>query len=64
MTAFGALKVRRLKRRLRASIPLLYAIPNALCNIRHFDAFTDDSVQLKKPSGGPQGLIGPPCHGD
>jgi hypothetical protein len=31
--------------------------------MRHFDAFAADSVHLKKPSGGPKGLIGPPCHG-
>jgi hypothetical protein len=32
-------------------------------NIRHIDAFANVSVHLKKPSGGPKGLIGPPCHG-
>ena len=26
-------------------------------------AFSTDSIHLKKPSGGPKGLIGPPCHG-
>jgi hypothetical protein len=30
---------------------------------RRFAAFSADSVHLKKPSGGPKGLIGPPCHG-
>ena len=42
---------------------LLYANSNELYNIRHFDAFTIGSIHLKKPSGGPKGLIGPPCHG-
>jgi hypothetical protein len=63
MTAFGSFKVRRLKRRLKASIPFLYATSNELYNIRYFDAFAAGSVQLKKPSGGPKGLIGPSCHG-
>jgi amino acid adenylation domain-containing protein len=34
-----------------------------LYNNRHFDAFTADTVHLKKPSVGPKGLIGPSCHG-
>ena len=55
-------KVREL-RRLKASKPLLYANSNEGYNIRYFDAFSADSVHLKKPSGGPKGLIGPPCHG-
>jgi hypothetical protein len=38
----------------------LHANSNELYNIRHLDAFTDGSVHLKKPSGGPKGLIGPP----
>jgi hypothetical protein len=63
MTAFGSFKVRRLKRRLKASIPLLYATSNKLYNIRHFGAFSADSIHLKKPLGGPKALIGPPCHG-
>ena len=50
-------------RRLKASIPLLQTNSNDLYNIRHFDVFAADSVHLKKPSGGPKGLIGPPCHG-
>ena len=41
----------------------MHANSNELYNIRHFDAFTAGSVHLKKPSGGPKGLIGPPCHG-
>jgi hypothetical protein len=52
-----------LKRRLKASIPCVLANPYELYNIRHFDAFAADSVQAKKPSVGPKGLIGPPCHG-
>jgi hypothetical protein len=31
--------------------------------MRNFTAFSDASVHLKKPSGGPKGLIGSPCHG-
>jgi hypothetical protein len=50
-------------RRLKASTPPLYVNSNELYNIRYFDAFTAVSVQSKKPSGGPKGLIGPPCHG-
>ena len=50
-------------RRLKASKPFLHANPDALYDYRHFAAFSDDSVQSKKPSGGPKGLIGPPCHG-
>jgi hypothetical protein len=34
-----------------------------LYSIRYFDAFASGMVHLKKPSGGPKGLIGPPCHG-
>jgi hypothetical protein len=33
------------------------------CDFQKFDAFTAGSVHLKGPSGGPKGLIGPPCHG-
>jgi hypothetical protein len=55
--------VRRLRRRLRASIPSAQATFYQLHNIRNFDAFTASSIHLKKPSGGPKGLIGPPCHG-
>jgi hypothetical protein len=50
-------------RRLKASISLLHANSNELQDIRYFDAFTVGSFHLKKPSGGPKGLIGPPCHG-
>jgi hypothetical protein len=56
-------KVRRLTRRLKASIPGVRATFFESHNIRHFAAFSDDSVQSKKPSVGPKGLIGPPCHG-
>jgi hypothetical protein len=57
-------KVRRLRRRLKASIPSVQETFQQLNDIRHFDAFTAGSVHLKKPSGGPKGLIGPPCHGE
>ena len=50
-------------RRLKASIPFLYTNSDDLYNIRHFAAFSAGTVQLKKPSVGPKGLIGPPCHG-
>ncbi|MGD2088726.1 MAG: hypothetical protein PVH61_21285 [Candidatus Aminicenantes bacterium] len=50
-------------RRLRASIPGVQATFHQSCDIQKFDAFTAGSVQLKKPSGDPKGLIGPPCHG-
>jgi hypothetical protein len=50
-------------RRLKASKHVMQENSNALYDIRHFDAFTAGSIHLKKPSGGPQGLIGPPCHG-
>jgi hypothetical protein len=64
MTAFDSFNVRWFKRRLKASIPSVQATLHQLHNIRYFDAFAAGSVQLKKPSGGPTGLIGPPCHGD
>jgi len=56
-------KVRSLKRRLKASIPGVQATFQQSHDIRNFAVFTADSVHLKKPSGGPKGLIGPPCHG-
>jgi hypothetical protein len=56
-------EVRSIKMRLKASKPLLQENSNALYDHQHFDAFSADSVQSKKPSGGPKGLIGPPCHG-
>jgi hypothetical protein len=56
-------KVRSAKMRLKASIPFSYANYNDLYNIGHFYALTTGSIHLKKPSVGPKGLIGPPCHG-
>ena len=50
-------------RRLKASKPFLHKNSTALYDYRHFTAFSADSVQLKKPSVGPKGLIGSPCHG-
>jgi len=49
--------------RLKASIPSVQATFHQLHNLLHFAAFTAGSVHLKKPSGGPKGLIGSPCHG-
>jgi acyl-CoA synthetase (AMP-forming)/AMP-acid ligase II len=51
------------KKGLKASKPFLHENSNTLYDHQHFDAFSAESVQLKKPSGGPKGLIGPPCHG-
>jgi hypothetical protein len=51
-------------RSLKASIPCLQENSNALYDYRHFDAIAAGTVHLKKPSGGPKGLIGPPCHGE
>ncbi len=50
MMDFGPFKVRRLKRRMKASKPFLYTNFYELYNIRHFNAFVVDSVQSKKPS--------------
>jgi hypothetical protein len=50
-------------RRLKASKPFLHDNSNALYDTQHFAAFSANSIHLKKPSGGPKGLIGPPCHG-
>jgi hypothetical protein len=41
----------------------LYANSNELNCIRFFTTFAASPDYLKKPSGGPKGLIGPPCHG-
>jgi hypothetical protein len=49
--------------RLKASKPCLPANSYELYNIRHFDVVAAATVHLKKPSVGPKGLIGPPCHG-
>jgi hypothetical protein len=56
-------KVRSSKMRLKASIPYVHTNSNRLYDILHFVAFSADSIQSKKPSVGPKGLIGPPCHG-
>jgi hypothetical protein len=56
-------KIRRSKMRLKASIPCVQTNSNKLSNIRHFGAFVTGVIHLKKPSVGPKGLIGPPCHG-
>jgi hypothetical protein len=56
-------KVRSSKMRLKASKPCLSVNSYELYNNRHFEAFAADSIHLKKPSVGPKGLIGPPCHG-
>jgi cell division protein FtsW (lipid II flippase) len=50
-------------RRLKASKPVLQEHSNVLDDSRHFAAFSTGSVHSKKSSGGPEGLIGPPCHG-
>jgi hypothetical protein len=50
MTAFGSFKIRRLKSRLKASIPFVQTTPHILYNILHFVVFTAASIQLKKPS--------------
>ena len=50
-------------RRLKASIPFMYTNSDKLYNIRHFAELPAGMIHLKKPSGGPKGLLGPPCHG-
>jgi hypothetical protein len=50
-------------RRLKALKPFLHTSSDALYDYRHFAVFSAGSVHLKKPSVGPKGLIGPPCHG-
>jgi acyl-CoA synthetase (AMP-forming)/AMP-acid ligase II/acyl carrier protein len=57
-------RVRNSKMRLKASKPCKTTNSNELSNIPHFDAFSAGTVHLKKPSGGPKGLIGPPRRGD
>ena len=49
--------------RLKASKPYIPANFHELSDVRHFDAFAAGTVHVKKPSVGPKGLIGPPCHG-
>jgi ATP-dependent Lhr-like helicase len=56
-------KVRTLEVSLKASKPFLHENSNVLYDDQHFDAFSAGSFHLKKPSEGPEGLIGPPCHG-
>jgi len=51
-------------RSLKASIPGLQANSNAVYDCRHYDAIAAGTAHLKKPSVGPKGLIGPPCHGE
>ncbi|MGD2085199.1 MAG: C39 family peptidase [Candidatus Aminicenantes bacterium] len=51
------------KMRLKASKPCVPENSHELSNIRHFDKFAAGTIHLKKPSVGPKGLIGPPCHG-
>jgi hypothetical protein len=63
MTASGLFKVKRLIRRMKDSIPGVQTTFHQSHNIRHFDVFAVGSIHLKKPPGGPKGLIGPPCHG-
>ena len=50
-------------RRLKASKTVFYENSNALYGFRQSEALSSDSIQSKKLSGGPKGLIGPPCHG-
>jgi ferredoxin len=56
-------KVRSLKMSPKASIPCFPANSCELSDVRNFDAPAASTVQLKKPSVGPKGLMGPPCHG-
>jgi hypothetical protein len=55
--------MRSSKMRLKASKPCVSTNSHELHNNRHFKIFTADTIQSKKPSVGPKGLIGPPCHG-
>jgi hypothetical protein len=50
MTAFDLLKVRRLKRRLKASTPCVQVNSNAAHDFQHFDASPAALIHLKKPS--------------
>ena len=54
-------KVRSLEMGLKASKPCGAADSPGLHNNRHFEVFAADTIQSKKPSVGPKGLIGPPC---
>jgi hypothetical protein len=61
------MKVRRVEgeklRRSKASIPSVQRTFHQLHDILHFAVFSAGPILLKKPSVGPKGLIGPPCHG-
>jgi hypothetical protein len=48
---------------LKASIPLLRANFHKLDYTRYLTAFSAGSIRLKKPLGGPKGLIGPHAMG-
>jgi hypothetical protein len=50
-------------RRLKALKPFLHKNSNELYDYIPFIVFSVDSVHSKKPSVGPKGLIGSPCHG-
>jgi len=50
-------------RRLKASKPFLHKNSSALYDFRHFAAFSADTIHLKKPSGGPKGLLVPHAMG-
>jgi len=56
-------KVRSSETGLKASKPFVSANSHELSINRHPDASAADTVHSKKSSGGPKGLIGPPCHG-
>jgi hypothetical protein len=62
ITAFGLFIVRRLKRGLKTSIHFVDRNFSGLLDILYFTAFAAGSIQLKKSSVGPKGLIGPTCH--
>jgi dihydrofolate synthase/folylpolyglutamate synthase len=53
-----------LRRRLKVSKPYSSTNSHEPDNIRDNDAIADNTVHSKKPSVGPKGLIGPPCHGE
>jgi hypothetical protein len=63
ITALGSFKARRIIRRLKASITSVQKTFHRLHDNCHFDAFAVGSVQLKKSSGGPNGLLVPHAMG-
>jgi hypothetical protein len=63
MTAFDFFKTRRLKRRLKASIPYMQKNSNVLHDFLYFAAFTAASVQLKKPQEARRALSVPHAMG-